>query len=413
MEWRDIQAWPLHQLAWVALGELGGEALQADAPRFYRRLRTETPVLRIPGSPHSGIWLISRYEHVRQVLGDARCASDPRWARLDPDRPGVELPDLSPFGRSMLVADPPWHRRLRGLVSPAFTRLNVAKLRAEIECFVDRLLAPAQRTRHLDVAQDLAGPLPALVIGHLMGVPAEAVACLRAASNAFTDGVGLGASGGLFGGRGVGEVLSLLNDLFARRRMAPRDDLPSAMLDVQRKTSALEDAELLSTAALLVISGLETTTGLIGNAVLALAQAPRQLERLRADRSILPSAIEEFLRFDSPLQAIVRIAREPIVLADTTIPAGAVLVALLGAANRDPARFANPDALDLTRPDQGHVAFSAGAHYCLGSSLARLEAEVALLGLLDRFDSWSLDPSGVQRRPSPVVRSLASLPVRV
>ncbi len=411
MNWENVETWPVQQLAFAALNELGGPTLRDNPYPFYERLRTQTPVLRVPGSPAAGIWLLSRYIDVHAALTDERCSAEMIWARLDPIRPGILIPDRSPFGQSMLGSEGPRHRRLRAIAAPPFMRRRVGELRVEIAAWVDALLEPALRARRIDVVRDLAGPLPTLVTGRLLGLRLEGESTFRTWSNAFIDGVGTGSPGGLFGDPSMSRLASHLYGELVDRRTVPGDDLLSAMLACQRAAPALEDAELLSTLLLLVVAGLETTAGLIGNSVLALSRAPEQLERLRQDRVLLPAAIEELLRYDSPVQAVVRVARDEMFFSGIRVPEGALLLALIGAAHRDPERFERPDELDWDRTDVEHLAFGLGRHHCLGATLARLEAEIALRAMLDRFETWSLGPAPLQRRPSPVVRSLRSLPM--
>jgi pimeloyl-[acyl-carrier protein] synthase len=372
----------------------------------YARLRKRMPVWRIPGSQGSGQWIVARYAEVRRVLTDPHYSAQRQRAQGGAS--------LGGFSRSMLSSDPPEHTRLRSLVSKAFTPRRIAGLRGRIEQITDELLVPTAGDSQIELMGQLARPLPAIVIGELLGVPSKDRARFRgwaghlisqheARSNAEL-GPAVSAIGALGG---------YLSGLISERRREPGDDLISAMLAAREGRDAFGEMELLSMLLLLLISGYESTTNLIGNGVLALLKNPSELERLRADRSLLPTAVNELLRYDAPVQATARVAREDLELAGERIPSGAMVQVLLGSANRDPVRFEDPDRLDVGRTNNEHLAFGWGVHYCLGGPLARLEAEVALAALLDRYPSWRLGQRGYERRPIPFVRGLAKLPLRV
>jgi cytochrome P450 len=204
-----------------------------------------------------------------------------------------------------------------------------------------------------------------------------------------------------------------MRGIVAERRKAPGEDLISGLIEAQEERDALSEAELVSTSLLLLIAGHETTTNLIGNGLLALLRHPDQLERLRAEPALLENAIEELLRYDSPVQATVRIAIEDVEMGGVVIPKGAAVLPLLGAANRDPAEFAEPDRLDLARENVRHLSFGLGTHFCLGAGLARLEARLAFRGLIERFPRIQLATDAPEYRPNPFLRGLRSLPVRL
>jgi cytochrome P450 len=393
--------------------------LLQDPYPFYRMLRTTSPVFRVPvgdaGSP--GVWILTRHEAVQLVLRDARFSVDRRKARIVQEY-ADRLPLAAAFGeegglRSMLLMDPPDHTRVRALVSKAFTPRRVAGLRPRIEAIVRELLDAVAERGEMELMSEFAAPLPAIVIAELLGVPAEDHRRFKEWSSEL---ISVGA-GNPFGAReafekALGKLLDYLRGIIAERRAEPREDLISAMIDAQEERDALSDAELLATSNLLLIAGHETTTNLIGNGTLALLRHPPELARLRADRALLRSAIEELLRYDSPVQATARVATEDVELGGKTLPAGALVIAGIGAANRDPDAFPEPDRLDLGRTDNHHLSFGFGAHFCLGAPLARLEGEVAFAALLERFSRLALASEDVQYRTNLVLRGLTALPVR-
>jgi cytochrome P450 len=394
--------------------------LLADPYPFYATLRATNPVFRLPvGEPKSpGVWLLTRHADVHAVLRDGRFSVDRRRARIVRDNM-----DRLPIGiaigeegglRTMLVMDPPDHTRVRGLVSKAFTPRRVAALRPRIEEIVDELLGEVGARGTMDVIADFAAPLPAIVIAELLGVPAEDHRKFKRWSSEMVASVGAGnplAMREQFE-KAFNRLLEYLRGVIAERRRAPADDLISGMIEAQEERDALSDVELVATSNLLLIAGHETTTNLIGNGTLALLRHPDELARLRADRSLLPAAIEELLRYDSPVQATVRVAMQDVEIGGHKIPAEALVITGIGAANRDPSVFAEPDRLDLGRADNHHLSFGLGVHFCLGASLARLEAELAFGALLERFPRLELGADSVSYRSNLILRGLNALPVR-
>jgi cytochrome P450 len=314
----------------------------------------------------------------------------------------------------MLSSDPPEHTRLRSLVSQAFTPKRIASLRPRIEQIADELLVPARGETQIELMSQLARPLPAIVIGELLGVPPKDRARFRGWAGQLLSRHEPGGNGELGPAlSAIGALGVFLAGLIQERRQEPRDDLISGLLAASEGRDSLREMELLSMLLLLLIAGYETTTNLIGNGMLALLRHPREIERLRGDRSLLPSAVDELLRFDSPVQATARVAREELELAGERIPKGALVQVLLGSANRDPVRFEDPDRLDVGRSNNEQLSFGWGVHYCLGAPLARLEAQIALAALLDRFPRWRTGHIDFERKPNPFVRGLAKLQLRV
>jgi cytochrome P450 len=393
--------------------------LLTDPYPFYAALRASQPVFRLPVGESSGpgVWLLTRHADVHAVLRDARFSVDRRRARIvreNIDRLAIGMVLGEEGGlRTMLVMDPPDHTRVRGLVSKAFTPRRVAALRPRIEQIIDELLAEPAARGSMDVMADFAAPLPAIVIAELLGVPAEDHREFRQWSSELVSLVGsanpLAIRERLE--KAFGRILDYLRGVIAERRRAPADDLISGMIEAQEERDALSDVELLATSNLLLLAGHETTTNLIGNGTLALLRHPDQLARLRADRALLPDAIEELLRYDSPVQATVRVATQDVEVGGQKIPAEALVVVGIGAANRDPAVFRDPDRLDLARGGNHHLSFGFGVHFCLGASLARLEAELAFGALLERFPRLELATDAVSHRANLILRGLTALPV--
>lgn len=383
---------------------------------IYALLRTVRPVMRMPmgAGEGPGVWFLTRHADVESVLRDPRFSADRLRAPFIRDN----LERLPPFiqqgaqsMRSMLVMDPPDHTRVRKLVNKAFTPRRIAALRDRIAAIVDELLAPV--TDGMDVIETLAAPLPAIVIAELLGVPPEDHRRFKAWAAEIVATIGRPGLAARAGATpAMQQLFGYLGEIIAARRAEPRDDLISAMVLAQEENDALSDAELLATSNLLLIAGHETTTNLIGNGLLALLREPDQLARLRADLGTLPTAIEELLRYDGPVQATLRVAREDVEVGGQAIAAGALLLVGIGAANHDPDVFAEPERLDIGRDPNPHLAFGFGAHFCLGAPLARLEAEVAFRALLERFPRLELAVESPQYRANPVLRGLVSLPVR-
>ncbi len=414
VQWLFSLQWPLRLLGFL----FGGfnpwlEENRRDPLPAYRRLRENTPIHR---NRWQGTWVLSRYEDVTAVLRDPRFSTGRgallpfrlmRWAsRRHPDF--VTLLD-----RNLLMIDGEDHRRVRSLVSKAFTPRRVEALRPRIEAVVDELLDAVAARGEMELVHDLAHPLPVIVIAELLGVPLEDRDRFRVWSSEVAEILDpLSGREGLDPAwRGAEGLAGYFRELLAERRRAPKDDLLSAMLASEEDGRGLEEADLLSLCGLLLAAGHETTTNLIGNAVLALLRHPGEKKRLLDDPGLMPGAIDEFLRFDSPVQLTDRVITEDLEFRGHRFRKGQLAVCLLGAANHDPARFPDPDRLDVTRADRGHLAFGLGPHVCLGAPLARLEGELALGGLLRRFPNFDGPTEPPARRPSVVLRGPTRLPL--
>jgi cytochrome P450 len=385
--------------------QLFDAAFWADPYPALAVLRAEAPVREVT-TPDGPVWLVTRYDDVRAALADPRFSKDWRYT-LPPENRAAAPPAWPPM---MILADPPDHTRLRRLVSRSFTLRRVAALRPRVEEIAAALLDRLPEGGECDLMAEFAVPLPVLVICELLGVPTRDRDRFRAWSAAMID------QGAADGAEATGLMAAYLAELVARKRAEPDDALLSALVRLADDDGdRLSAEELVAMGMLLLIAGHETTMNLLGNAVLGLLTHPDQLALLRAHPDLLPRALEEFLRWDSPVwNAPVRFATEDVALGGVTIPAGAVVQLTLGAANRDAGRFPAADRLDVERDAAGHVAFGHGIHFCLGAPLARLEGEVALGALLARFPDLALavDPAQLVHRRSTLVRGLTALPVR-
>lgn len=383
--------------------------LLADPYAVYARLREAGPVHRIAGTDGLPAWLVTRYDDVRQALADPRLSLDKRNAAPGNYR-GMALPPA--LDANLLNMDPPDHTRIRRLVSQAFTPRRIAELREPIRKTSDQLLDAIAPHGRADLIASYAAPLPITVICDLLGVAPEDRRDFRAWTDALVAPDPAEPSRAK---EAVGGLLASFTQLIARKRAEPADDLLSALIAVRDEEGRLNEDELMSLAFLILFAGYENTVHLIGNATLALLSHPDQLAALRADPARLSGAVEELARFDGPAPlAIRRFPTEEITIGGVAIPAGETVLLSLAAAHRDPHRFTDPDRLDIGRDATGHLALGHGIHYCLGAPLARMETEIALAALLERFPRLDLDvPYGELRwRPSMRARGLLSLPVR-
>jgi cytochrome P450 len=394
---------------------------------FYAALRGQPPLrFRFPGD--DPVWLITGYDDVRKVLTDPRISRDldglTQLERRRAAAPGEAAePDQGaddPYGgygwifRSVLYLDPPDHTRLRKLVTRAFTPRVIDHLRPRLEQVAGTLLDEIDggQQEELDLLPAFAVPLPTTAISELLGVPAEDRPDFWAWSHVINGG---SASADTFAT--LVQAADYLGALAERKRARPGEDLLSQLVLASQDGDRLSREELIAMALLMLLAGHDTTVNLIANGTLALLQAPDQLAALRAGPSLLPGAVEEVLRYDCPVHlSTQRYTLEPVELSDgTVIPAGEVLRPSILAANRDPAQFPDPDTFDISRGAQGHLGFGHGIHFCIGAMLARLEGQIALGRLFDRFPGLSLaaSPAEISYRDSTLMHGPASLPVRL
>lgn len=388
---------------------------RADPYPLYRQMRATAPVFRTVMGPI----VVHRYDDCMAVL------RDPRLGR------GTEMQGEGPLGalggthrrseffersrHNMLLADPPDHTRLRHLVSRAFTPRRIDALVPAVNGLVDQILEEMAERGEVDVMTTLALPLPMAVIGELVGVPAADRDAFQPLVRAAAKGIEPILSDEETDGAiaALDQLGTYFSDLLDERRHRPADDLLTGLAQAREHDDRLTDEEVVSTAILLFAAGFETTTNLLGNGLLALLRHPGEMARWRADPSLGSTAVDELLRWDSPVQLNLRTALEPAELHGEGLAVGQRIIVLQGAANHDPDHFADPDTLDLGRSDNVHLSFGWGIHHCIGAALARMEADIALTSLLQRFSSIELLEDEPEWRASFTLRGLLTLPVRL
>lgn len=393
---------------------LGDPEFKSDPYPAYRRLREEAPLCRVRFGRWFRSWLVTRYQDVVTSLKDERFTKDPQRAKRTGAR-GQEMRLLritAPISRNLLTLDPPDHTRLRALVQKAFTASLVENMRARIESVAEELLDRATAHGRMDVIRDYALPLTLTVITEMIGVPFADRKHFQRWSNAITDVGGVPQS--LWAAINGLRFLRYNRRLIRSRREKPGDDLLTSLIAAEESGQKLDEGELLNMLFVLLVAGYETTVNLIGNGTLTLLEHPGELARLIDDKSLMPSAVEELLRYESPVElATPRWTLCDVALGGMTIPKGSLVWAGIVSANRDPQVFERADALDLGRQPNRHLSFGQGIHYCVGAPLARLEAQIAFSALLRRFPKLRLaEPRKALRwRRSPVLRGLRALPV--
>lgn len=386
-------------------------AFIADPYPIYHQLRAAAPVWLSP----LGQWILTRYEDVALVLRDKRFGKN--YAENMKRRYGenaLKEPAIASLARTMLVLDPPDHTRLRGLVTKAFTARRVEEMRPRIAAVVDQLIDRVAGKGSMDVIADFAHRLPVIVICDMLGIPEEdrgqffdqykvngrlidPVPLSREEMDAVNEN-----------GKMVG---AYFDSLFERRRREPKDDLTTQLVQAEEAGDRLSTEELRANVGLLFAAGHETTANLIGNGLLALQRNPEQWEALKADPSLIPNAMDELLRFDSSVQLTGRVALEPVEVGGVKLDKGASVVCFLGAANRDPATYVDPDKLDVKRQNIRPLSFGGGIHHCLGAQLARIEAHEAFAGLARRLPNLKIaELTNPSWRRSFTLRGLTNLP---
>ena len=431
LEW--LAHWPT--LAWhVYVGKsIGHPGFVTNPYPLYRKLRERQPVRKDPLAP---AWIITTYAETMTMLRDPRFKKDPfAGERLPPSaREQLKVSDAA-AGRasaemvSMLFLDPPEHTRVRGIFTKAFTPRRLEALRPRIQQITDKCLDRAEKiaaetsaaeksAAGFDLIRDLAYPLPVTVIAELLGFPPEDYEKIKTWSDEMAEALALNptAAAQARAYRARQEIRQYFNGVVTNLRESPGDNLISALLTGEaygERGERLSPDELFSNSILLLAAGHETTTNLIGNGVLALLRHSAQLRDLRDHPGLIGSAVEELLRYDPPVQWTSRVTGETLTMGGVEIERGQILLASVGAANRDPAVFADPDKLDIRRKDNRHLSFGVGGHFCLGAALARMEAEIAIATLIRRFPNLRLARRKVRWRKGLTFRGLHELPLRL
>ena len=387
-----------------------------DPHPVYNRLREEAPV---QFNPSLGGWVVTRHADVREALLDPRLSVE-KMGRFEARRSGGEgHADIAFLARTladwMVFTDPPRHRELRRAMQNAFLARDIPILESNVQHVVEELIEPLGPEGRMDLVREFAHPLPAIVIAELFGMPRDE----REQLKSWSDDLGRFVLGNVedtrhdakYGAaaRAARAMAARFHALVEEHRRAPRDDFTQLLL---RDGAHLSDDEIVHTLMFVLFAGHETTTNLIASGVLRLVRNPDLMARLRAEPERVADAVEELLRMDGPVQMVFRLAREDVEYGGTTIRAGERVHLVLNGANRDPSVFDRPDELDIDRGRSRHVSFGPGAHFCLGAPLARLEARVALQGLLARFEVLALEPEPLSWRPELVIHGLRALPVR-
>lgn len=395
----------------------GGELTENPFPVF-ASMRSMAPLVPFSSGGSTQSWLVTRMDEAVQVLKDKRFTID--RTRFPNDNFFPQAPQETPsdrirlFGRSMISVDEPDHKRLRGLVSKAFTPRYIEGLRPHVQAIADELLDRVQDQGSMDLVHDYAYPLPINVISDMLGVPSEMRAQMQQWSADLANSLPGAGSNREDSFRHIREFAAYVEQLVAEKRQRPQDDLISQLIRMEQEGDHLNEDELLSTVGLLIFAGHETTSNLIGIGVLTLLDHPGQLEKLKADPRLVPSAVEEFLRFNGPvLVPAPRFALEDVEIGGQVVHRGDIIITVLASANHDESQFTDPESLDIVRSLNRHIAFGQGIHVCLGAPLARLEGDIAFTTLLKRMPNLRLNVprATITWRGGLNLRGLTSLPV--
>lgn len=395
----------------LSLYQLLDPQVLANPYPLFHRLQDEDPV-HWDAFLHA--WVATRYKDVVQVLHTFSAERTPTPEQLD----AMDLSQLNPIARvmvkQMLFMDAPAHTRLRGLASRAFTPSRIEVLGSHIREIVNQLLDKVAGVGQMDVIKDLAEPLPAIVTAEMLGVPVSDFSQLKIWSADFAEMLGNFQHNPDHAPRmlaTVEEMTAYFRNTISDLRSHPRDGLMNAFLTAEINGDRFTDEEVIANTVVTMVGGQETTTNLIGNGLLTLLRHPEEMTRLHDDLSLIPSAVEEMLRYESPSQHTARLAPNDCVLGDKTIRKRDAVIAVMAAANRDPERFTNPDRFDITRKENRHLAFGYAAHFCFGAPLARLEGQIVFDALMRRFPQLTLEPESLAWRTNLGLRGLRSLPV--
>ncbi len=386
---------------------------QADPYPTYHHLRCFEPIHRT----FMGVWLLTRYADAKAVLRDSRFCIYPTPKKIKEKSHYLELGDFNGLvqatGKWLIYLNPPDHTRLRGLVSKAFSSASVKCWRPQIQGVADELIGKVWDKGSMDIMSDFACPLPVKVIAAILGLPIEDCSNLHR----WTDELSLVLDPlrSLKDYERMNKVALEFTDYFksliAQRQKRPQEDLLSTLIAAKEQDNKLSEEEIVSLCMLLFVAGEETTINLIGNGMLALLRHPDQMQKLKQEPTLIQGAVEELLRYDSPIQLNTRVAIENVDIGGKTIRAGEKVYIALGGANRDPEQFPEPERLDITRQQNGHLSFADGIHYCIGAALARLEAEIAINTLVQKLPNLRLATDRLEWRKNIILRSLKALPV--
>lgn len=396
----------------LSLYQLMDPEVLADPYPLYAALRETDPV---HWDPYLHAWVVTRYEDVVSVLMRFKAGRTPSPERLEELGMGELSPIAALMVKQMLFLDPPDHRRVRKLASAAFTARRVARMHEHIEEIADEIIGNLADRDEFEVMEDLANPLPAIVTAEMLGVPTSDHQLLKRWSQDFAEMLGNfqhnpGRTEQMLAS--VEEMVTYFQAAVAREATEPTEGLINALWTSEVDGDRMSDEEIVANVIITMVGGQETTTNLIGNGLLTLLRQPEQMDRLRAEPELMESAVEELLRFESPSQHTARLAPPGTVLGDKEIDEGAAVIAVMGAGNRDPERFADPDRLELGREDNRHLAFGWAGHFCFGAPLARIEGQLAFAGLLETFPNLSLAPGQeIEWRPNLGLRGLTQLRV--
>jgi cytochrome P450 PksS len=387
---------------------------KADPFPFFAKLRVEQPIYRAALPDRTRVWLVTRYEDVTLLTRDHRFVKN-RYTAMTPEQlrkqPWVP-PVFRPLERNMLDVDPPDHTRLRQLVQKAFTPRLVEAMRVRVQALADELLDRVAQKGEMDLIRDFALPLPMTLITEILGVPSRDQDKFHKWSSVIVSINQFNSNWRVI--PAIWMFNRYLRGFLRIRRADPRDDLVSALIQAEEAADTLSEDELLAMVFLLLVAGHETTVNLIGNGMLELMRHPEEMHKLRSDPALIRLAVEELLRFTSPVfMSTERYALEDLLIRDVKISRGDLTLGVIGSANRDETVFDKPDELNIAREDNKHLSFGHGIHFCLGAPLARLEAQIAINTLLQRTPDLRLKvaPECLRWRPSLILRGLESLPV--
>jgi cytochrome P450 len=396
----------------LSLFQLLDPAVVADPYPLYRRLRTEDPV---HWDPFLHAWVVTSYADVVTVLHRFSARATPTPEQLDALGLSALTPVAQVMVRQMLFMDAPAHTRIRGLASYAFTPRRVERLRTHIQEIVDSLLDRVIPEGRMDVLGDFANRLPAIVSAEMLGVSPSDHEQLKLWSADFAEALGAfqhDPQRAVTILKATEEMIAYFQSAIVEQRQHPQDGLIHAFLTAEIDGDRLTDDEVIANCIITMVGGQETTTNLIGNGMLSLLSHPSALAQLVRDPALIPSAVEELLRYESPSQQTTRIAPEDVELGGKRIRAGQAVIAVMGAANRDPERFPDPDRLDVERADNRHLAFGWASHFCFGAPLARMEGQTAFAAILRRLANLQIEPGPLVWRPHLALRGLTALHVR-